>query len=108
MKQQGLASTLARRAMHNNILRAALMNQEGASCILASNIAHAATWVADALQLLRFHVPLSIRKTFRMASLSPRPDEIRGFVYSMTPLFNPEAVITEEDILSYTAVVILI
>jgi hypothetical protein len=43
-----------------------------------------------------------------MASLSPRPDEIRGIVYSMPLLFNPEAVITEEDILSYTAVIILI
>jgi hypothetical protein len=110
MKQQSLPSTLAP-AMHNDILRAALMNQQGASCIIASNIKQAATWFAGALQLLRFQLPVSIQKTFHMASHSPQddgrfqPDESRCFVYSKPLLFNPEAVITEEDILSYTAVV---
>ena len=79
--------------------------------MLASNIEQAAKWFAETLQLLQFQLSSSIQKKFPVASIFPRldgrsqPDESRGFVYSKPLLFNPADIITEEDIMSYTAVI---
>ncbi|CAB9527604.1 expressed unknown protein [Seminavis robusta] len=97
--------------MQQRIVQAASLNQQGASCLIAGSIEEASKLFAGALQLVHFELPVCPHKDFPVPTISPytdrtrQVDDSRGFVYSKPLFFNPQAIITDEDILSYVAVI---